>query len=600
MKKLISSLLCFMLLISLVPMTVLAEEEPWSNEFSRIMDITDSLTKAEIQRLDDASMEILRELHVDVAIAAIPEARLQGQEMAEFAAGLYESCDFGYGDGKDGFLCLYLEDTQVLAIVPMGGTAGVLPQAYLEFMEQRIPSLRENNGVYGIFYGCQELIRSGLEIQAEKAAFKTEPESSSFARVGEGSDKPAWFPANLDEAYVYFDANAPRIVDYAHILSEEAKAAMAARIAEITALTGKDIVIVTDVSNYSLGDDIYAADFYDYNGYGIGQEHEGILLFLNLDPENRGGWTVETGSETRALATYSAVNRLDDFLYAALASGEYERALTEWIEDVYSVFTTGIARPAFWYHPDGEMSRDFDASGASAVVDEWGLLNEEQTAALQAKAREMKETYSVNVYFHTTGDRMGMARQEYNNLYMTSMGYEKDAVLFTIENSGGDTVKYSYVYLYGSMKERVPEKFRSRIENNASAAGDSFGRLLEGQRLLASYLENGRVPRNGFYWTMITLLSTAVGFIGGLVSLSSADDSMETVRQRTSAYSYLDRSKTKVQRIREVLLYVTTSRVYIPPKDTDSGSRSSGGSSSYKSSYTGHSGVSHTGHGRKF
>lgn len=108
------------------------------------------------------------------------------------------------------------------------------------------------------------------------------------------------------------------------------------------------------------------------------------------------------------------------------------------------------------------------------------------------------------------------------------------------------------------------------------------------------------MPRNGFYWTLITALSAAVGLIGGLVSLSSADDSMETVSRRTTAYSYLDRSKTKVERIREVLLYVTTSRVYVPPKDTDSGTRSSGSSSSYKSSYSGHSGVSHTGHGRKF
>lgn len=601
MRKLTSFFLSVLLLIGLLALPVQAagtEEEPWSNEYSRIMDVTDSLSRAEIQRLDSGSVDIMRQYHLDIAVAVIPEERLQGCSMEEFASELYRSCDFGYGEGKDGFICLYLEDTQVLAVVPMGGAAEVLPQKYLTFMEERVPSLRENHGVFGVVYGCQELLRNGLETQAEKAA---QASSGGFERCGEGSDKPAWFPANLEEAYVYFDADAPRVVDFADILSDETEAAIKKRIAEISAETGKDIVIVTDVSDYGLGDDIYAADFYDYNGYGIGQEHEGILLFLNLDPDNRGGWTVETGPETRALATERTANRLDDFLYATLATGDYAKALAEWIEDVYDVFTRGIARPAFWYRQDGELPENYYDPNAPIVVDEWGLLNAEQVSTLQARAEAIREAYGVNVYFHTTGDRMGFDRKEYNARYMASMGYERDAVLITVENSDVSAVKYNYVYLYGSAAERIPEKFRSRIENNASVASDGYGRLFEGQRLLTTYLEKGRVPRSGFYWTMITALASVVGFLWGLVSVSSADDDMHTVSRRTSAYSYLDRSQTRVQKIREILLYVETIRVHVPQKDSDSGStRSSGGSSSYKSSYSGHSGTSHTGHGRKF
>lgn len=619
MRKLISILLgCIVLIGLMLPMTGLAanavdtvEADAWSNEFSRIMDTTGSLSNDEILRLDKASMNILREYHLDVAIAAIPEARLQDYSMEDFASGLYKSCDFGYGDSKDGFMCLYIEDTGVLAVVPMGNAADVFPQEYLDFMEERVPTLREKHGVYDIFYGCQELIRTGLQTLAEKAAGKTNPTtdasadqapgSEPFARCGKGSDHPVWFPVNPDDAYVYFDADAPRVVDYANVISSETEAAMETRIAEISEQTGKDIVIVTDVSDYGLGDDIYAADFYDYNGYGIGPEHEGILLFLNLDPDNRGAWTAETGSETRALATESAANRLDDFLFETLVTGNYEQALSDWIEDVYDIFTTGIARPAFWYRKDGDIPQDFYDPDAPIVVDEWGLLNEEQVTTLQAQAEAIKESYGINVYFHTTGDRMGISRTEYNARYMASMGYEKNAVLFTIENTGGDTVKYSYVYFFGDLKERIPEKFRSRIENNASAASNSYGRLFEGQRLLSAYLEKGRVPRNGFYWTMIAILATAVGLISGLVLLAIAADGMTTVSKRTSAYSYLNRSQTTVRRISEILLYITTTRVYVPPKDTGSGSsHSSSGRSSYKSSYSGHSGVSHTGHGRKF
>lgn len=627
MRRIIVLLLSSLLIVALiVPMTAFAAEvegeDPWSNEFSRIMDITDSLSKAEMQRLDDSSMDFLREYHLDLALAAIPQERLEGSEMAEFAAALYESCDFGYGDGKDGFICLYLVDTEALEIVPMGGAVDVFPQKYLDFMKERVPTLREKYGVYGVFYGCQELIRSGLESKAEKedgAATESETVAESlpvdvpeietvptaadgdFARCGEGSDKPAWFPTNLDEAYVYFDADAPRVVDYADIISDETEAAMEIRIAEISEQTGKDVVIVTDVSNYGLGEDIYAADFYDYNGYGIGPEHEGILLFLNMDPNDRGGWTVETGSETRELLTQKVANRLDDFLYDTLASGDYERALTQWLEDVYDVFTKGIARAPFWYQRDGEIPADFYDPDAPVVVDEWGILNQGQITDLQTRAEALKQTYGVNVYFHTTAEQLGMSAEAYNDRYMASMGYEKDAILLSIENTGRDTTQYICAYTYGSARERIPEKFRSRIENNASTAADGCGRLFEAERLLSVYLEHGRVPRNGFYWTMIAVLSVAIGAAVGFFFMKRAENGMVTVSKQTTAHFYLDRSHTIVRRIRETFLYTTTRRIYIAPRNTGSGSSSSSSSrSTYKSSYSGHSGTTHSGHGRKF
>lgn len=629
MRKIFTFLLSFILLAGIIlpaaalaaetPDAMTAEAESWSSEYSRIMDATDRLSAAELKKLDGSSIDFMRSFHFDLAAAAIYEARLQGMTVEEFAAGLYESCDFGYGDSRDGFMCIYIVDTSSLTVVPIGSAIGIFPQQYLDFMSERIPSLSEKYGLYGVFYGCQELIKSGFETLAEKEAASaaadiagkeailgTDPAADipgmadgSFARCGEDSDKPAWFPADLDDAYVYHDADAPRVADMADIFSDEAEAAMRERIAVISAETGKDIAVVTDVSNYGLGEDIYAADFYDYNGYGIGDEHEGILLFLNMDPEDRGGWTVETGSETRALMTQRTANRLDDFLYDTLASGDYERAVAEWIEDVYSVFTVGIARPPFWFPAGGEAPEGYSDPGAPAVVDEWGLLTAEQAALLQERAEYLRQAYGVNVYFHTTGDRLGMSQSAYNELYMSSMGYEKDALLLSIENTDGKTEKYFELQAFGDMNGRIPEKFFSRIENKASFAGSAYERLFEGQRLLSLYMEHGRVPRSGFYWTMILILSALSGLGVSVPSLSKAKESMRTVRKQTSAYSYLDLAATCVKRISEKLLYVSYSRVYIPPAGTGSSSSSSGGST-YRSGYSGHSGVSHTGHGRKF
>ncbi|MBR3561904.1 MAG: hypothetical protein IKN81_10350 [Oscillospiraceae bacterium] len=59
------------------------------------------------------------------------------------------------------------------------------------------------------------------------------------------------------------------------------------------------IVIYTDVTDYDLGKDICAADFYDFNGYGYGGEHEGICLFIDMDAYDR-GWWVCAPAECRA------------------------------------------------------------------------------------------------------------------------------------------------------------------------------------------------------------------------------------------------------------------------------------------------------------
>ncbi|MBQ4233834.1 MAG: hypothetical protein II700_02905, partial [Firmicutes bacterium] len=60
---------------------------------------------------------------------------------------------------------------------------------------------------------------------------------------------------------------------------------------------------------------VYCADFYDFNGYGFGDEREGLCLLFCMDPDDRGFMTVATGSQTRALFTQQNSNLMDDILY---------------------------------------------------------------------------------------------------------------------------------------------------------------------------------------------------------------------------------------------------------------------------------------------
>ena len=154
-------------------------------------------------------------------------------------------------------------------------------------------------------------------------------------------DLPDWYPDDLSDFDFFSDPAASRVVDNAGIFTASEEAEMAKLIAKYSAAAGRDIVVYTDVSSYGLGEDVLAADFYDFNGYGIGPEREGVCLFINMDPYDRCWWCCCTGPETMADYTEGVSDKLDDRLYGYMADGEYGEGVIKWIKDMGSFLKTG-------------------------------------------------------------------------------------------------------------------------------------------------------------------------------------------------------------------------------------------------------------------
>ncbi len=75
----------------------------------------------------------------------------------------------------------------------------------------------------------------------------------------------------------------PRLVDDAHLLSEYEYQSLLAKIDEISERQQFDIAIVTTGSLGGYTSTEYADDFYDYNGYGMGEGDSGILLLISME-----------------------------------------------------------------------------------------------------------------------------------------------------------------------------------------------------------------------------------------------------------------------------------------------------------------------------
>lgn len=81
-----------------------------------------------------------------------------------------------------------------------------------------------------------------------------------------------------------------KIYDFADIFSEYEEKDLFYKIEEFTKKHNMDLVVLTDKFSYSNDkeNEDYAADFYDYNDFGIDfDKYNGIIIFINMNPTDR-------------------------------------------------------------------------------------------------------------------------------------------------------------------------------------------------------------------------------------------------------------------------------------------------------------------------
>ena len=76
---------------------------------------------------------------------------------------------------------------------------------------------------------------------------------------------------------------APRLVDQADILTDEEEATLLAKLDKISEELQFDIVIVTTKSTGRRTPEEFADDYYDYNGFGFGENHDGCACMFSTE-----------------------------------------------------------------------------------------------------------------------------------------------------------------------------------------------------------------------------------------------------------------------------------------------------------------------------
>lgn len=191
----------------------------------------------------------------------------------------------------------------------------------------------ENDDVWNVYLrGTPENIIDDEDMKALRDAFDNEENYdeaiSAYMYAAAQLVQPNSTLSSGAESTVILDTRA-RVVDMAELLNDSEKTALLSKLDEISERQKLDIVVLTVNTLDGKTPRDYADDFYDYNGYGFGENKDGILLLVSM--EDRDWWISTTGYGITAL-TDAGIEYISEKFLSDLSDGDYAQAFTTYAE----------------------------------------------------------------------------------------------------------------------------------------------------------------------------------------------------------------------------------------------------------------------------
>ena len=209
-----------------------------------------------------------------------------------------------------------------------------------------------------------------------------------------------------------------KIYDYADKLTDSEEELLKEKIDEYIQKYNMDMVLVTVDSHSKSSTSAYADDFYDYNGFGIGSTHDGVIFVLDYNFGKENMWMSTTGE---AIRMYDD-NRIDNILDVVYEDYDYYELYSDFIEECSYYASLGI--------PSSNRNTIIDSNGnlvykrhfpflltfgGSAVVATIVLL------VLIAKNKMVKKAIEANAYMNKESASITQRSDQFITTHTTSV-----------------------------------------------------------------------------------------------------------------------------------------------------------------------------------
>lgn len=130
-------------------------------------------------------------------------------------------------------------------------------------------------------------------------------------------------------------ANDVKVIDDAGLFTAEETAALEEKAEKLVSTYDMDVVILTVWSLDGKTAEAYADDYFDYNGYGIGEDYSGVLFLISMEYRD---WHMSTcGDAIYALTDYG-IECVFSEMSSDLSSGNYYEAFDTYLDTLPTYF----------------------------------------------------------------------------------------------------------------------------------------------------------------------------------------------------------------------------------------------------------------------
>ncbi len=196
-------------------------------------------------------------------------------------------------------------------------------------------------------------------------------------------------------------ASSLRVVDDADILSETEESELRQKLDSLSEALGTDIVVVT-VS--SIGDKdvkLYADDYYDDNGYGLGESYSGILLLVSLESRE---YAISTYGDAMDIFGESDLDSLEYAFVGLLSDGEYYEAFDTFANECEHIIKYDKRLSPIW------IFISLLVGGAVGGIVVWNMVSKHKNVKMQRSAESymLRHTFRLDrsrdvfLYSHVT------------------------------------------------------------------------------------------------------------------------------------------------------------------------------------------------------
>ena len=194
----------------------------------------------------------------------------------------------------------------------------------------------------------------------------------------------------------------PRLVADANILSDAEEAQLLTKLDEISQRQQLDVVVVTISNLYGKSAMEYADDFFDYNGYGFGEEHDGILLLVCMG--SRDWWISTTGYGITAF-TDKGLDYISKRVVKKLTAGKYQEAFDIFADRCDQFITEartgtpydGVHMPKVAFPPLLCLIVSLVAGLFCAAMAVWGMSKKHESVRFNSGAEPYKKGSSFRL-----------------------------------------------------------------------------------------------------------------------------------------------------------------------------------------------------------